>query len=634
MTRRAWLVVIVVGCFGCEASSGSKTPRDAGDAAAADAGDAGEPDSGEPDAGRDAGVDASGCAEGLTRCGGGCVDTATSLAHCGGCDSPCSAPDHARAICEESSCDFVCHAGFVVEGDGCVAAPRPIRPPSLSAVTGLRPLLRWTLQEGATDAVVELCEDPACETVITTLEVTGEEATPDVDLPAGLVWWRVTANERTGPTWSFRVRSHTLEVDRAWGVRPDFDGNGLGDAVVGAPRVDDMEGRVYAYLADAEGTPSSPTTILPSPDGPGGELGRGMTTAGDVDGDGRADLLVGAPTAGEGGRAHLYLGRPDGLGTSPDVSIDAPEGASLFGGSMAGVGDVNGDGYGDVVIGAIGEGVTPGRAYLYFGLPSGLETMPSWAATGTGRFASSVAGAGDANGDGYADVAVGALAAEMMAGEVHVFFGSEGGLASEADQVLAGPDGTGGQFGFAVAGAGDVNADGFADLVASAPAAETSKGHVHAFYGSATGYADVPDVTLEGRNSGGGFFGHSLAGAGDLDGDGVDDVIVGAFGVDDRTGRVVVHRGDDGGLLTSPATTVDGPFGSDGDFGWAIAGLGDVDGGGLADILVGAPRVDSGKGRAYVYRGTAIDGITPTPLVSLVGPSGGAFGRAVARPDR
>src|SRR5207302_1566887 len=130
----------------------------------------------------------------------------------------------------------------------------------------------------------------------------------------------------------------------------------------------------------------------------------------DVNADGYADVIISAPRAGGSGwpgRAHLYLGGPAGLAATPTTSIDPPAGeGGFFGHSVASAGDVNGDGYADAVIGAS----LANRAYVYHGGPSGLATAPATSLTGPSgaEFGWSVASAGDVTGDGYADVIVGA----------------------------------------------------------------------------------------------------------------------------------------------------------------------------------------------------------------------------------
>jgi len=610
----------------CSGDDGNITPgpRDAGQAEGGRDGGPG------PDAPPDSGVDTGPCGT-LTECGSDCADLARNALHCGRCDVACPAPGDAEAVCALGICGFACLPGFVVEGDACAPAPRPVYPPGTSTVTSRRPTLRWVMPVGAMEAMVELCEDRACGTVIETISVTGTTTTPGSDLPSGTVFWRVTAIGRTGPTWQVTVGRRTAPTDLAWGVSPDFDGDGLGDVAIGAPTASSSEGRVHVFRGATGGTASSPTAVLPGLDGAGGELGLALTCAGDVNGDGFADLAVGAPGAGAGtGRAYVFFGGPDGLGDAPSEVIDPPDGdGRRFGGAIAGAGDFDADGWADVVVAAVGEGVTPGRIHFFRGSPRGLEASPVRTVIGAGRFGAAVAGAGDVNGDGYSDVVAGAPAASTSRGEVGLFLGGPGGPAAVADAILVGPDADG-QFGFSVAGAGDLDGDGLADVAVGAPATDRSVGRVHVFYGAETGFSTAPALSLAGLTSGGGVFGHAVAGLGDGDGDGFDDLAVGAFGVDGRRGRVAVFLGGATGLVGSTRTNVDGPYGGEGDFGWALASAGDVDGNGRPDLAVGAPGADTRSGRAYLFRGAA-GGVGTTALVTLVGPPGGAFGRAVAQ---
>src|SRR5262249_19327079 len=140
------------------------------------------------------------------------------------------------------------------------------------------------------------------------------------------------------------------------------------------------------------------------------QFGMSVASAGDVNGDGYADIIIGAPEATHGqgaeGQAYLYYGSAGGIQTTPAWVTQPDQGAAQYGYSVASAGDVNGDGYSDVVVGAPGEG-TGGKAFVYCGSATGLATTPSWTGdpsqAGAG-YGTSVSTAGDVNGDGFSDV--------------------------------------------------------------------------------------------------------------------------------------------------------------------------------------------------------------------------------------
>ncbi len=213
----------------------------------------------------------------------------------------------------------------------------------------------------------------------------------------------------------------------------------------------------------------------------GAELGYSVAPAGDVNGDGFSDVVVGAPLydnpQADEGRAYVFHGSATGLGATPDWTAEGNQaggGAGAgFGFSVACAGDVNGDGFSDVIIGANGHdnGQTDeGRAYVFHGSASGLAATPAWTVESNQAFAylgHSVATAGDVNNDGFSDVIVGVIYYDGGAtdeGRAQVYHGSALGLATtpawtaEANRVNS-------AFGNAVATAGDVNGDGYADVM-------------------------------------------------------------------------------------------------------------------------------------------------------------------------
>ena len=445
----------------------------------------------------------------------------------------------------------------------------------------------------------------------------------------------------------------------------DVNGDGYADAIVGAYRAGPTNnGRAYVYLGSAIGLPATPTLTLNAPNtnaNGGDNFGASVASAGDVNGDGYADVIVGAYQASTtsnaaptgNGRAYLYLGSASGLATMPTLTLNDPNTTATndnFGYSVASAGDVNGDGYADVLIGAYqASRVTNtaatgnGRAYLYMGSSTGLPATPTTTfidpntSTTTDYFGASVASAGDVNGDGYADIVVGAYQAATTTnatatnnGRAYLYLGSVGGVPTTPSVILNDPNttATADNFGRSVASAGDVNGDGYADIVVGANQASlvnntifTGNGRAYLYLGRASGLPTAPSTTLNDPNTNfsNDYFGYSVASAGDVNGDGYADVVVGASQAstvsnagNTGNGRTYLYLGSAGGLPTTPGTTLNNPNTTiTGDlFGYSVAGAGDVNGDGYADVLAGAIYASTttnanaaGNGRAYLYMG-------------------------------
>ncbi|MCK6527038.1 integrin alpha [Myxococcota bacterium] len=455
----------------------------------------------------------------------------------------------------------------------------------------------------------------------------------------------------TSPAW-------TAESDQAYArfgcsvaSAGDVNGDGYGDVAVGACDYDNGqsdEGRVYLYRGTGYGLDSYPSWTTES-DQAGAALGWSVASAGDVNGDGYGDIVVGAHGYDNGqsneGRAFLYLGSPGNPSNSPAWTAESDQDLAAFGWSVASAGDVNGDGYGDVVVGAYGydHGATDeGRAFVFLGSASGLSPSPAWTAESdqaSANFGWSVAPAGDVNGDGYGDIVVGAYRyddGQTDEGGAFVFLGSASGLSpspawtAESDQASA-------YFGFAVAPAGDVNGDGYGDVVVGVyryDGGQTDEGGAFLYLGSASGLRASPSWTAE-PDQAGAYFGHSVAPAGDVNGDGYGDVVVGAYGYDHGEtdeGRAFVYLGSGSGLATSSSWTGESDQAS-GYFGYSVASAGDVNGDGYGDVVVGAASYDNGEtneGRAYLFLGSA-SGLQASPSWTAEPDQAGAyFGWSVA----
>jgi hypothetical protein len=315
----------------------------------------------------------------------------------------------------------------------------------------------------------------------------------------------------------------------------DVNDDGFDDVIVGAfeegPGQLSDAGRAYVFA----GPDGSLLHELISPnEEDSGLFGQAVAGAGDVNQDGFADLLVGAAREDPGvspdgaGRAYLFSGR-DGSVLFELVSPNEDEFGS-FGSAVAAASDVDGDGIGDALVGASGEnpGTSPldsGRAYVFSGRSGALLLqLVSPNEEMFGFFGWSVGGPGDIDGDGHADLLVGAPlenpdGSPTDAGRAYVLSGQDGSLLIE----LVSPDEQSAAFAFALASAGDVDGDGSSDLIVGE--GEFRPGRAFVFTGKdGTLLAELvsPNAQI------GGEFGSAVGGAGDFDQDGLADLVVGA----------------------------------------------------------------------------------------------------------
>lgn len=402
----------------------------------------------------------------------------------------------------------------------------------------------------------------------------------------------------------------------------DVNGDGYSDVIVGAPYEPDTgevqpldEGFAYVYHGIAA-NPSGNSSEIYQSDQASAALGTTLASAGDVNGDGYDDILIAAPFYDNGhtdeGAVWLWNGSPGGPSLSPTWQAEGEEVEVRFGWSLASAGDVNGDGCDDIIIGCPRSNplyIQAGRAYAWYGSSSGMgdpgtPDNADWVTAGTKDNAivgSSVAGAGDVNGDGYCDVIVGAPG-EITA---RVFYGSESGIEKIPSWVFTETK-AGCGFGWSVAGAGDMNRDGFSDIIIGAPyysptgnAADLQKGLARAFYGSPSGINPSTSWMAYGPFQGA-QFGYCVSTGGDMNGDGYSEIIVGAPGVAQAH---FYHGGPDGPVSLQPGDTVYNVYGdSTSLLGFSVASIGDIDGDGLSDVIIGAPN-DNGEGGPDSKRG-------------------------------
>jgi hypothetical protein len=382
-------------------------------------------------------------------------------------------------------------------------------------------------------------------------------------------------------------------------------------------------------LACGTAAAQSPLTLAPASLG-ATQFGQSVSMIPDVNGDGVADLAIGAHSEAVGGnphagRVHLYSGATGALIRSINPPTAQPIGT--FGWAVAGVPDANGDGRGDILVGGIWEtdsaGLICGRAYLYSGATGGL--LRAWLSPNrqqNGAFGWAVASIPDVNSDGVADFAiggegetVGAIAGE---GRVYLYSGATGvylrTLLSPTPQANE-------HFGFAIAGSADLNGDGGGEVIVGAPSDSTGRaGRVYIYSGRTGAFLRV---LASGTPAPNGAFGNALSTCGDLNGDGKPEIVVAASdetnGATIRSGHVHIYAGGTWQLLRriSPPTPV-----FNGRFGSSISCTRSPAGAPLTTVLIGEP----GAARAYGYAPAG----APTIFQSAQAPAGSHFGEGIA----
>lgn len=395
----------------------------------------------------------------------------------------------------------------------------------------------------------------------------------------------------------------------------DINNDGFSDIALGAPFYDNgqpNEGIVFVHFGSPKGIKPNPAIMLEGNQF-GAQFGKAVALAGDVNNDSYSDLIVGASEFDKGqlneGAAFVYYGSKVGINPNKMAILEMNQSISGMGASVAGAGDVNSDGFSDVLVGAPfydqGES-NEGAAFAYLGNAQGISLVPTIIQSdqADAHLGTSLASAGDLNGDGYGDIIVGAWSAslgEQNEGAAYIFHGTSAGLDFQSQKILESNQANA-KFGASVACAGDVNGDGFSDVIVGGNLLdhpEVNEGVAVVYYGTANGIsiaAPAAPTFLE-INTIGAYFGSSVSSAGDVNGDGYSDVIVGAYNFANNqngAGKAFVFHGSPSGTKTASSFSIEGEE-TTAYLGRSVSGAGDVNGDGYSDVLVGVPGYNNGQ---------------------------------------
>jgi hypothetical protein len=500
--------------------------------------------------------------------------------------------------------------------DATSAAPRPLAPVSTGRVTTTKPTLRWELPSGATGAHVTLCHDRACNSVISSLDATGTSVKLTQALNPGIVYWKLERLAADGAgcapsaTWEFFVGKLDTPTDTSWGSVFDINGDGYADVITANCGNDGKPGQadsafLYVFLGGPSGISSTPSQKITGPADTFG-MGWSLSNAGDVNGDGYADALVGTwgSTGGPPGQdqsyshdeAYVYLGGPAGLSSTPWVTLRGPlanvgdwwnpgncpapgsSGCDFFGGVVGPVGDTDGDGYADIGVDIPSPGGTAGNEiYVYRGGASQVSAPVKIGGANLSLMANMYAyygplNAADINGDGYSDL--------IASGSVYM--GGPGGVSTTPVVLL--PGGTAVTTKASATFVGDIDGDGHADVIILFGA------DAYVYKGGPSGISTSPTLLAKNVAAQDGYHpAWRFAAIGDFNADGRFDLALGGWGAGPTVSppamqSIGLSMGSSSGPAVTPSlftTTFETP-----QSGPVVYSAGDINGDGAEDLIV------------------------------------------------
>jgi hypothetical protein len=475
-------------------------------------------------------------------------------------------------------------------------------------------------------AVVDIAQDRAFSKPVISFRTHGTHGRAPKALAPGHYFWRLRGTQRNveGTTasaaWELFVPARSAPTDTSWGTTLDLDGDGYADLAAGAQIVDLQQdaGATFVYSGGPNGLGTTPVMLKNQ----ASWYGAFGVPGGDLDGDGYPELVV----ATQADAFMVYRGGP-AWAISPAMIVNATKEQQSFGRTITSAGDIDGDGYGDLLVSYYVKSTQELATSIFYGSANGITGRQDLVSADAESHISSAI-AVDVNGDGLSDV-VAALGvrpqqtSSVRSGSLEVFLNTPSGLSKTPSTIPLTGNVSSWVFTISLASAGDVNGDGYADVLASSY--EISPPQFRLYLGGPSGLSPNPIIIQGGATDEN--FGLTLTGAGDVDGDGYDEIVVGDRGPPQSL--AYVYRGGPSGPSGTPWLTLQSPV-AGGYFGNPVAGLGDVDGDGRADIAVG---VDAGKG-IYLFSGASsivVPGVPPTtPLFVPAPPTSWSFGETLA----